>query len=268
VGNRSTDRTTTRTHLEERVAKERGRPRTSTVLWEGVQRLLADAVAEAGEPGTEELTVVDLGGGTGGLAVRVAALGHRVVVVDPSPDALAALERRTVEAGLSDRVRSLQGDATDLSSVLEPGSADVLLCHGVLEVVDDPAAALRAAHDVLRPGGRLSLLVAQWPASVLARVLAGHLDQALHVLSDADHRWSGHDPLRRRLDRASATALAEQVGFTVTAVEGTRTFSDVVPPTSTESDDDLALLRELESLASASPELLVLAGHLHLHATR
>jgi S-adenosylmethionine-dependent methyltransferase len=106
------------------------------------------------------------------------------------------------------------------------------------------------------------------PATVLSRVLAGHLDQALHVLSDADHRWSGHDPLRRRFDRASATALAEAVGFDVTAVEGTRTFSDVVPSAGTGSDDALALLRELESRASASPELLGLAGHLHLHATR
>ena len=260
------------------MAKERGRPRTSTVLWEGVQHLLADAAGDAtgdaagsasGDAADAgELTVVDLGGGTGGLAVRVAALGHRVVVVDPSPDALAALQRRTVEAGLSGRVRAVQGDATDLSSVLPAASADVLLCHGVLEVVDDPAAALRAAHEVLRPGGRLSLLVAQWPATVLARVLAGQLAQALHVLSDDTRRWSSSDPVRRRFDQASATALAEAAGFSVTAVEGTRTFSDVVPAVSTESDDDLALLRELEAVAARSPELRVLAGHLHLHARR
>jgi S-adenosylmethionine-dependent methyltransferase len=200
--------------------------------------------------------------------VRVAALGHRVVVVDPSPDALAALDRRTVEAGLSERVRSVQGDATELSGLLAAGSVDVLLCHGVLEVVDDPEAALRAAFEVLRPGGRLSLLVAQWPATVLSRALAGQLAQALHVLSDADHRWSANDPLQRRFDRAGASDLAERAGFTVTAVEGTRTFSDVVPAASTESDDELALLRELESLASATDELIGLAGHLHLHATR
>lgn len=247
------------------MAKERGRPRTSTVLWEGVQRLLAAASADLG---ATELTVVDLGGGTGGLAVRVAALGHRVVVVDPSPDALAALERRTAEAGLADRVRALQGDATELSALLAPGSVDVLLCHGVLEVVDDPAAALRAAHEALRPGGRLSLLVAQWPASVLARALAGQLGQALHVLSGEEHRWGPSDPLCRRFDRAGATALAEEGGFTVTAVEGTRTFSDVVPSAVTESDDALALLRELESRAAGTEELLALAAHLHLHATR
>ncbi|MGI4894694.1 MAG: methyltransferase domain-containing protein [Janthinobacterium lividum] len=250
---------------EEHVAKERGRPRTSTPLWEGVQRLLADAAADGGG---SPVSVVDLGGGTGGLAVRVASLGHQVVVVDPSPDALAALERRTIEAGLFDRVRSVQGDAGDLSALLPAGSADVVLCHGVLEVVDDPSAALSAAHTILRPGGRLSLLVAQWPATVLARVLAGQLAQALHALSDDSHRWSTTDPLRRRFDRVGASALAEAAGFSVTAVEGTRTFSDVIPSASTESDSDMALLHELEVVAAQSPELLALAGHLHLHARR
>lgn len=251
------------------MAKERGRPATSTVLWDGVRRLLADAAGGEGAaaPGAP-LSVVDLGGGTGGLAVRVAALGHDVVVVDPSPDALAALERRTAEAGLAGRVRPVQGDATELADLLPAGSADVLLCHGVLEVVDDPSAALRAARATLRPGGLLSLLVAQWPATVLARVLAGQLAQALHALSGPEHRWSGTDPLHRRFDRASATELAEAAGFTVTAVEGTRTFSELVPPSRAEAEQDVALLRELEARAARSPELLALAAHLHLHARR
>jgi S-adenosylmethionine-dependent methyltransferase len=48
--------------------------------------------------------VVDLGGGTGGMAMELGANGYRVRVVDPSPDALAALERRTAEDGLAFRV--------------------------------------------------------------------------------------------------------------------------------------------------------------------
>ena len=41
------------------------------------------------------LRVLDLGGGTGGTAVPLAVAGHDVTVVDPSPDALASLRRRT-----------------------------------------------------------------------------------------------------------------------------------------------------------------------------
>ena len=53
----------------------------SAVVWEACRERLGE-----GEP----RRVVDIGGGTGGLAVRIAGLGHEVVVVDPNPDALAA----------------------------------------------------------------------------------------------------------------------------------------------------------------------------------
>ena len=88
------------------------------------------------------LDVVDLGGGTGGMAIPLAARGHQVRVVDPSPDALAALERRTADAGLTGRIAGLQGDAAELASLIGERQADVVVCHRVLEVVDDPAAAL------------------------------------------------------------------------------------------------------------------------------
>ncbi len=144
--------------------------------------------------------VLDLGGGTGGQAVRLATAGHRVTVVDPSPDALAALARRAAENGVGERLRGVQGDAENLADLVPAGSVDLVLCHGVLEVVDDPAQALVAAREVLRPGGRLSLVVAQRHAAVLARVASGHLRAATHVLTDPDGRWGAGDPLLRRFD--------------------------------------------------------------------
>ena len=65
-------------------ATRRAQARTA-VLWAALR-----AVLDADGP----RDVLDVGGGTGGFAVPIAELGHRVTVVDPSPDALAALERR------------------------------------------------------------------------------------------------------------------------------------------------------------------------------
>ena len=141
------------------------------MVWDGLRPALDRA------PGQD---VLDIGGGTGGFAVRVAELGHRVRVVDPSPDALASLDRRASESGVE--VTGQQGDLSTLLDVAEPGSADVVLCHGVLEVVDDPAAALATIGAVLRPGGMLSLLVAQRHAAVVARAMAGHFEQARALL--------------------------------------------------------------------------------------
>src|SRR5215472_12751028 len=50
-----------------------------------------------GQTGRATLDIVDAGGGTGGFAVPLASLGHHVTVVDPSPDSLAAAQRRAAE---------------------------------------------------------------------------------------------------------------------------------------------------------------------------
>lgn len=149
------------------------------------------------------LDIVDLGGGTGGFAVPLAVEGHRVTVIDPSPDALASLERRASDEGVSKLVRGVQGDANELPGLAGDSSADAVLCHGVLEVVDDPAQALQAMASVLREGGVLSLLVAQRNAVVLARALAGHLTEARVALQDANGRWGPNDPMPRRFDEAA-----------------------------------------------------------------
>ncbi len=210
--------------------------------------------------------VLDIGGGTGGFAVRVAELGHRVTVVDPSPDALAALDRRARELGVS--VTGEQGDLSTLLDVTGAQAADVVLCHGVLEVVDDAAAALQTLRAVLRPGGTLSLLVGQRHAAVVARAMAGHFAQALSLL-DADPA-SPRDPSgrsgRRFTDEEVVTLLA-RAGFEVRAVHGIRVFTDLVPGSLLDLEPGAtAALVDLERAVSERPEFRPLAAQLHVLA--
>jgi S-adenosylmethionine-dependent methyltransferase len=238
----------------------RGSTRTA-VVWSGLEPWLR------GEP----RDVLDIGGGTGGLAVRIGALGHRVVVVDPSPDALAALDRRAGERDVA--VTGRQGDLSTLLDVVDPASADVVLCHGVLEVVDDPAAALDTLAQVVRPGGTLSLLVAQRYAAVVARAMAGHFHQALDLLDpstestqrqQAPQGRGGH-----RFTSDELTALATTAGFTVDAVHGIRVFTDLVPGSLLDLEPGAtAALVELEQAVASRPEYLPLATQLHLLAHR
>lgn len=236
-------------------------PRTA-VLWSGVEQVLSAR--------GERLDVLDLGGGTGGLAVAVAGLGHQVVVVDPSPDALAAFERRASDAGVADRVRAVQGDADDLPQVVGEGSQDVVLCHGVLEHVDDPADAIRRIAATLRPGGAVSLLVAQRLAAVLGRALAGRFAEASRTLASTDGRWGEHDPLPRRFDAEQVVGLLEQHGLRAQSVHGLRVFADLVPEVLVDGEDARDALRDLERLAGEGdhPVLTALAAQLHVVAVR
>lgn len=229
-----------------------------SVLVAGVDRLLGDGSPQA---------VLDLGGGTGGQAVRLATAGHDVTVVDPSPDALAALARRASEQGVS--LRALQGDTEDVGGIVEAGSIDLVLCHGVLEVVDDPAAALAAIRTVLRPGGRLSLLVAQRDAAVLVRVASGQVRAADALLRSADGRWGQGDPLQRRFTRPAVTDLLDGAGFEVGEVEGVRVFADLVPGSAEVRDSTVQpTVAAMERLAATMPALRDVAAQLHVHARR
>ena len=217
--------------------------------------------------GSQPLDVLDVGGGTGGFAVPLAALGHRLTVVDPNPDALASLQRRAGEAGVE--VRAVQGDAAGLLDVVGPGSADLVLCHGVLEHVDDLAPAVTALVAVLRPGGTLSLLVASRNAVVLARAVAGRFAEARHALHDPDGRWGAGDPLPRRFTEPGLAALLGDAGLRIEEVHGVRTVADLVPGALVDSEPGAAdALVDLETATAALPEFRALATQLHVRASK
>lgn len=214
------------------------------------------------------LQVLDLGGGTGGLAVPLAELGHEVTVIDPSPDALAALERRAAEAGVADRVTARQGDADILSDMRPDAGFDLVCCHGVLEVVDDPEATLSAVAAALAPGGHLSVTVAGRLAVVLARVLTGDFAQATAALTSEDGRWGTSDPLPRRFDPVRLRAILEAAGFSVEHLQGIRVFGDLAPLGSTDTAADRAAFVLLEQAVATHPDHAGALGGLgaHLHA--
>jgi S-adenosylmethionine-dependent methyltransferase len=242
----------------ERPMERRTAARTA-VVWDAVRALL---------DGSDEQAVLDIGGGTGGLAVRVAAQGHRVTVVDPSPDALAALARRADEEGVADRVTGLQGDLGNLRELVPEASTDqgvdLVLCHGVLGLVDDPARALATITSVLRPGGALSLLVNQRHAAVLARAMAGHFGQAMDILESQQP-----DRGERRFTAEEVAQLLGVAGFTTTSTHGIRVFADLVPSSLLDLEHGAsAALLQLERAVAVRPEYLTLASQLHVIATR
>ncbi|MEV6731864.1 MULTISPECIES: methyltransferase [unclassified Streptomyces] len=241
------------------------RPRASlrtAVVWEVLKEALDRRVKATGR---DVLDVLDTGGGTGKFAVPVARLGHRVTVVDPSPNALFGLERRVAEAGVADLVRGVQGDAQGLLDVVERDAYDVVLCHGVLEYVDDPAEGVANAVAALRPGGTLSLLGAGLGGAVLARALAGHFTEARTALTDPAGRWGAGDPVPRRFTAEQLTELVGGAGLEVGSVHGVRVFADLVPGVLVDTEPGAveALLR-LEEAAAELPAFHAVATQLHV----
>ena len=229
----------------------------------------------AGQTGRPALDIVDAGGGTGGFAVPLASLGHHVTVVDPSPDSLAAAQRRAAEQNVP--LRAVQGDAADLALVAGKQSADLVLCHSVLEYVDSPPAAMAAIAAVLRPGGAVSVLTASAVAAVIHRALAGRFDEARRLLSGLGSSASGDGSAPaveghgqpgagpRRFTLAGVTALIEEAGLRPGPALGVRVFADLVPRVVADADPGAAkALQGLELAAAAHPAFHDFAAQVHV----
>jgi SAM-dependent methyltransferase len=238
-------------------------PRTA-VVWQVLRREIERL--EAGRDQRGGLFVVDVGGGSGGFAVPLARAGHRVLVVDASPDALAALARRAAEASVADRIRAVQGDADDLAVLVPAGEVDLVLCHSVLEVVDEPVRVASALTNALKSGGTASVIVANRSGTILARTVSGHLNVAAALLADPDGRAGPRDTVRRRYDAESATDLLTLAGLLVVEVHGVRVVADLVPDAVLDGEQDALIALEL-AIAGRHPYRDV-ATQLHLLARR
>ena len=230
-----------------------------SLVWDVLREVVSARVAETGR---QALDIVDVGGGTGGRAVPVAARGHNVTVVDPSPDALAAAQRRAAEAGA--RLTAVQGEAASLDSVAGPKAADLVICHNVLEYVDSPADAMTAIAAVLRPSATVSVLAANAVAAVLHRALAGRFTEARQLLET-----EGATGIPRRFTLPALTALVEGAGLHAGQAHGLRIFSGLVPGALLDADaggtgGSKEALRALEAAAAAAPPLRDIAAQLHL----
>jgi SAM-dependent methyltransferase len=222
--------------------------------------LLVDALASVGRPG-ERPSVLDCGGGSGGFAVPLAEAGAQVTVVDVSADALATLRRRAAEAGVAGSVEAVQGEVESLPAPVHGSVFDLVLAHGILEAVDEPAAAFESISRTLRPGGLLSVLVANPVAAVLARTLAGELVAALAELRALEDNDDGSGP-------QVVCEMCTAAGLVVEAVHGIGVFAEFVPGPSLDLPGARVALAELEAAAAVRAPFADIASRVHVLARR
>lgn len=101
--------------------------------------------------GAGPFALLDVGTGTGLLAVLAALLGHRVTGIDFTAAMLEHARQRAVHANV--RVEWREADATTLP--FADSSFDAVVSRHVLWTMTDPRRAFREWIRVVRPGGRI-----------------------------------------------------------------------------------------------------------------
>lgn len=129
------------------------------------------AVAEAAcAPGARAL---DLGCGTGNLALACAARGARVTAIDIDAGMLEVARRKPVPEGAGGSVDWIQLGGAEIEDRFAPESFDAAVsCLCLSEMSpEERAYSLRALLGRLRPGGRLALADEVSPLGAAARLL-------------------------------------------------------------------------------------------------
>jgi len=178
------------------------------------------------------LRALDIGGGTGVLAVRLARLGFHVTLLDSSLPMLDFANRAAREAGVSEKIELKHGDAAQVPDLFPAESFDVIVCHNILEYVDDPGAVLSNAARALRGASAiLSILVRNQAGEVLkAAIQGGDLVAAEKCLTAEWRHESLYGGSVRLFTAESLQAMLKAASLAVIAARGVRVVSDYLPP--------------------------------------
>lgn len=167
------------------------------------------------------LTILDAGGGEGQFARGMAALGHHVTLCDHSEVMLSNARQEAAAAGLADHFNYLHSSIQSLSAPDIP--YDLVLCHAVLEWVQDWQTLISILQSQLKEGGYLSLMFYNRHSTVFRSLVRGYFDRINNDKLQGSGK--GLTPLYPLLPEDVLSYLA-QSGWNILSTSGIRVFHD------------------------------------------
>jgi S-adenosylmethionine-dependent methyltransferase len=210
---------------------------------------------------TSGLRALDVGGGTGRLSVRLAQAGFQVVLLDSSAEMLAIARKTAETQQATPRITFLHAGADELSAISEDSAFDAILCHNVLEFVDDPGAVICSLAASLSSDGRASFLVRNRAGEVLkAAIVSNDLAGAREALETATAVDSLFGQTMRVFTPAKIRKMFQDAKLEVLAEYGVRVLSDYLNLGDIKAGKYEKLL-DLELTLGAKPEFAAIARY-------
>jgi S-adenosylmethionine-dependent methyltransferase len=173
------------------------------------------------------LRILDVGGGNGGDAIPLAMQGHSVTLVDYSEKMLDEARKRAEAHDVGDNLQIHQSDLTELPILFPNPEFDVVLCHNVVQYVEDVSTTLKSVSAPLKHGGIVSVAsVNRYSEAFQAALLRLDLDEASSKLDAHETFTPG---FKTTVHRFAAEELFEPLnaaGCTVLGHYGVRCLMD------------------------------------------
>jgi S-adenosylmethionine-dependent methyltransferase len=102
--------------------------------------------------------ILDAGGGQGQFSLELAKAGHQLVICDISSEMLKMAEVEIKKEGLESQVTLIHCSIQDLSKHIQQPEFDLVICHAVMEWMQNPIELLPDLNRYLKADGFLSLI--------------------------------------------------------------------------------------------------------------
>ncbi len=206
--------------------------------------------------------ILDLGGGNGLDSLPLLKLGYTAVVLDFSQEMVAQGQKLAAQAQLSDKISFQVGDATQF---LSDEKFDIILCHNLLQYVEDVTAVLQNIHQTLHPGGIFSLMITNPHTETLAYALRDYdLVTAQENLNKSTKYVETFDTHIQRYTDDELKAMLQDGGFTLLEQYGIRAICDFMADDERKFDPDFyEQLEQLEIAVSNKHPYKLLARFYH-----
>jgi S-adenosylmethionine-dependent methyltransferase len=220
--------------------------------------------------GNGELNILDVGSGVGEVALRFAALGHKVTMLEPQACLLETAEERAREqlpdrSGymrfLNERIEDLESQITDEFSLI--------ICHETIEYVDDPLRAFNVISRVLKPRGTLSLVFRNRYGLIVEKVIEeGNIPEAINTFEIEEFSTELHKGHGHLYSDTEITALLDPLGYNIEGQYGLLVFSDYLDCSLFEDGQCYKGMLELEEKAGEEPHLKSISKFVQLICTK
>ncbi|MAS36358.1 MAG: SAM-dependent methyltransferase [Anaerolineaceae bacterium] len=198
------------------------------------------------------LRVLDAGGGSGSDAIPLAQQGHHVTLADFSGAMLDEARSQAKALDVAERMQFVQADLLELPAhFLEP-VFDVVLCHNVLQYLDDAQAGMHAICGPLKPDGIVSVININRYSDLLQAALLRHdLSEALANLDTHESFTPLFDTPLRHYAGEELIPVLEAAGCTLLGHYGVRCINDYITDNALKTDPTFyARLEALEMTLS------------------
>lgn len=187
-----------------------------------LRRDFDDHVAGAG------LNVLDVGAGQGHWALELLGRGHSVTLTDVSSEMLALAEQNIssseLEAAAKKRARFVQCPVQELQAKLG-GQFDLIVCHAVMEWLDQPQVIFANLLTLLHDNGLLSVIFYNRDGLIFKNMLRTNYSKVLA----RDFRGArGSLTPANPLDPKEVQQWALQAGLEMVCHSGIRVFHDYI----------------------------------------